>query len=182
MLTDPNDATRRNDQLLVRMRAADPKKPVLTHLAIHLPGLKVEDLPLVKPGATYEPHGLKVRVLGIVDQKAGGVSPGVGYRVTWPDGTNLLITGTELDEALVDREPPIDCVLLSAAHPRARVVGQRLQGRINVLDDVLGCARHPGPRGRPRLEDAFELQVGLRPLSSLLLAPGDSWTIQPHGD
>ena len=50
VLTQPLDMTRRNDQLLLRMFAAEPPRAVVTHIAFHLPVVSMADIPLVELG------------------------------------------------------------------------------------------------------------------------------------
>ncbi len=177
LLTEPNNVTKRNDQLLMRMSAAKPKRPVFAHVSVHLPGLSIKDTPLVKPGLEYTKNGLKVSVLGTID-KQGYVSVAVGYHVLWPDGSSLVVSGVSMLEEHVETKGKIDLLLLSARHPRARVVGQRLAAGLTILDDVLECsALQVSPR--VSIVQAYELQRGLRPRSSMILAPGESCNISP---
>ena len=179
LLTAPLDPTRRNDQLLARAALSEPKPPIFNHIAIALPGVEAKNFPLVVPGQEYDRAGLKVKVCGYVD-KDGMVGRSVGYRVRWPDGTTLVVSGVELVEEAVDREGGIDCLLLSAMHPYARSLGQRLAPRLTVVDDVFRCADIPGAEGRAKIEDAFDLQNGLRPSRSVVLMPGQSIEVGPR--
>lgn len=173
LLTRPLEITERNDQLLSRMAASAAEKPVFTQVAMHLPGIDVREIPLVVPGETYEAAGLSVHVFGERDEE-GLVSRSVGYQVSWPDGTDLVVSGVALAEEQVKAAGALEALLLSARHPRARIVGQRLAAGMTVLDDVLECSAYPGALGRVTLQEAFELQDGLRPHPSLILAPGES--------
>ncbi|MCC6781464.1 MAG: hypothetical protein IT457_01380 [Planctomycetes bacterium] len=177
VLTSPGDPTRRNDQLLLRALARKVELPVFSHIALSLPGLEIEKFPLVMPGKDYAAQGLSIHVCGDVDEK-GLVARSVGYLFRWPDGATLLFSGPELLAETVDRERPVDCHVLSALHPEARVVGQRIEAKALVIDDVLRCADLPGSGGRVRLAEAFELQKGLRPRRSTIVLPGQSVTIE----
>lgn len=175
LLTRPLEITERNDQLLARMAATRPPKPVFTHVALHLPGLDVREVPLVVPGSTYDAGEVEVRVLGEADEENGLVPRSVGYHVIWPDGTDLVASGSDLQEELVRPEGGgLDVLILSARHPRARIVGQRVDAEVTVLDDVLECAVYPGALARVPLQHAWQLQEELRPRASLLMAPGES--------
>ena len=169
--TDTNDISRRNDQVLLRMLMG--KKRVFMHLAVHLPSVPAERLELVQPGKTYECAGLKIAVLGLITDK-GQVTAQVGYAVTWPDGTLLVVAPPAFDEQYLPREKAPDVLVLSALHPRAHVVGQRAHAGLTILSDVLVPASMPGPAGRTSLASVYELQDKLLPNRSILLAPGDS--------
>ncbi len=178
LLTNPLDVTKRQDQLAVRMIANDPKRPIIMHLALHIPGFEAKDAPIVRPGEEYEMLGLKIKALGYQDEK-GMVSESIGYNILWPDGTRLVVSGTQLFEDAVPAGGDIDLLLLSARHPLARVIGQRLQAKLTILDDLFVPEVLPGPTGRTSLEDAYKLQRGLRPASSMILAPGESQDVLP---
>ena len=180
LLTSPLDPTRRNDQLLTRAALSDPAPIVFTHIAINLPGVDVRSLPLAVPGGEYARDGITVRVCGKVGED-GLVARSVGYQVIWPDGTTLVISGIELLEETVDRDRGVDCLLLSAMHPYARSVGNRLDPKAIVIDDLFRCADLPGADGRAVIKDAFGLQNGLRPHRSVILMPGQSLEISGRG-
>lgn len=177
VLTSPTDPTRRNDQLLLRVLAMKADIPVFAHVVLSLPGVEAKDFPLVEPGKAYDARGLSLHVCGNVDEK-GLVPRSVGYRIRWPNGATLLFSGPELLVETVPGGPPVDCLVLSALHPEARIVGQRVDARAIVIDDVLRAADLPGSGGRVRLADAFELQKGLRPRRSALVLPGQSVVIE----
>ncbi len=179
LLTQPLDMTRRSDQLLVRMAAASPSRPVFSHVAYHLPTVMAQDMRLAVPGTTYEVSKLRVKPLGRVAPD-GKVFPSASYEVRWPDGTVLVIAEPTFLEEFAPREP-IDGLILSARHPRARIVGQRLRAGLTILDDLLSCSIMSGPLGRIRLSDGFKLQQQLLPYSSILLAPGESVDINSRG-
>lgn len=175
LLTDPLDACKRNDQLLLRMLATG--RAFVTHIGFHLPAVDVSKLALAEPGREYEQEGLRVAVLGDRDGE-GKVTTSIGYVVRWPDGTTLGHTGLF---ARADHVPPdlrqIDAMILSAEHATPLVAGQRIAAKLTVLDDVLQCARRAGSEGRVSLDGAFELQATLRPHRSVILAPGEALDI-----
>lgn len=178
-LTDPGELTKRNDQLLLRLASA--KRPIYTHLAFHLPGLEASKMSLVTLGESYRSGGLRVSMLGL--REGGLVSATVGLIVYWPDGTVLVhsgrgLTEKRLREALPESHP-VDLLVLSAKHPDALALGRAVAARLIVLDDVLQCSTRAGSAGRIALDDAFELQAGLLPVPSVILAPGESLAIEP---
>jgi hypothetical protein len=176
LCTRPLELSERQDQLAVRMAAARPAKPVFTHVAVHLPGMDVREIPIVAPGQAYDSHGLIVRPL--LQQDAEGlVTQSCGYHIRWPDGTDLVVTGTELLEEFVRAEDRVELLLLSVRHPRARIVAQRLNADVTLLDDTLECAFAAGPQGRTTLEQVYELQRGILPRRSLFLAPGEQFEL-----
>ena len=177
LLTDPGELTKRNDQVLLRLASA--KRSFYTHLAFHLPGVDASKMPLTKFGESYG-AGVRVRVLGT--KEGDLVSSTVGVVVDWPDGTVLVHSGRSLTEKLLyEVLPPshsVDVLVLSAKHPQAAELGRALGARLIVLDDVLHCSTHAGAGGRVTLEDAFALQAALRPVPSVILAPGESLDIE----
>jgi hypothetical protein len=156
-----------------------PERPVFSHVAFHLPTVLAQDMRLAVPGTTYELGNLKLKPLGRVAAD-GKVTPAISYQVQWPDGTVLVIAEPTFLEEYAPRGN-IDGLILSARHPRARIVGQRLRAGLTVLDDVLVCSIMSGPLGRIRLSDGFALQRQLLPHSSILLAPGESVDIGTRG-
>ncbi|MCC6671239.1 MAG: hypothetical protein IT458_09265 [Planctomycetes bacterium] len=174
VLTQPQDPTRRNDYLLIRMVAA--RKPVFAHIGIHLPAVPVAELPVARPGEATLVRGVRVLPVGARDA-AGRVPPSFGYLFTLADGSTLLASGEDLQEEDLPRDLRVGTLLLSARHVAPRVLGQRLQPGLTVLTDVLQCAALPGAEGRVPLAAALQLQDGLRPYPSVLLAPGESLTL-----
>jgi hypothetical protein len=176
LLTSPRDFTTRNDQLLLRM--LHTKRPVFTHLAFHLPTIDAMDIPLAEPGKAHPRGELEVTPLAL-RREDGTVGVGAGYRVRWPDGVELLVSGRFLDQETLDAaragtaRPP-DALILSAAHGGAAALGQRVAAGLTVLDDVLQGEVLPVAGSRVKLEDALDLQAALVPRPSLLLAPGES--------
>jgi hypothetical protein len=171
LLTNPLDATRRNDQLLVRMTAA--AKPFYHHIRFHLPGIDAEKMTLAELGQVYEAGALKVRVLGRKTEE-GMVTHTAAYLVEWPDGTTLVHSGQSLPEEEFAAERRIDLLILSPRHPRAANVGRRLGAKLTVIDELFECAIASGPGGRVPLQRALELQNALRPGASVVLAPSET--------
>jgi hypothetical protein len=176
LCTRPLQVTERQDQLAARMAAARPPKPVFTHVAVHLPGMDVREIPIVASGQAYDSHGLIIRPL-VAQDAEGLVTQSCGYHVRWPDGTDLVISGTDMLEEFVRTEDRIELLLLSVRHPRARIVGQRLDADVTLLDDALECAVAAGPTGRTTLAQLYELQNGILPRRSVFLAPGEQFEL-----
>lgn len=179
ILTTPQDPTRRNDPLSLRLLSGERRRPVLMHLAIHLPGLSAEEIPLVQNGQEHVHGDLTVRALGHTDGE-GRVSTSFAYWLRLADGSDLLVAANVLDEVQVDAEDPIEALLLSPRHPRGRPLAHRLAPGVVLVDEALQCAIGPGAIGRVPLQAAWDFQDGLRPLDSVLLAPGDSVDISPR--
>lgn len=174
ILTNPLDPTKRNDQLLIRLAASNRR--FFTHIAFHLPRIPADRMPLVKLGETYTLSGLRIRPLGRVHEK-GWLPATAAYVVEWPNGFRLVHSGGTLGPEMLESGRRTDVLLLSAKHPRARLVGQGVAARTTILADVLQCSVAAGPNGRVRLEEAYELQRALLPWPSVLLAPGDVWRV-----
>lgn len=177
LLTDPGAMTKRNDQVLLRMRSA--KRPFYVHRGIHLPGVEVTEMPLAEIGERSTFAGLAVTVVG--ESRGELVSPTAAYVVEWPDGTTLVHTGRSVPPELLaahfaDGAQP-DVVIVSAKHRAAPRLIRAVGASLVILDDVLECSTEPGAAGRVPLEDVFELQTALRPYASMIIGPGESLDI-----
>ncbi|HEU4419307.1 MAG TPA: hypothetical protein VFT55_10230 [Planctomycetota bacterium] len=174
ILTQPMDIVRRNDQLLVRMFFAQPRRPVLAHIVFHLPAVPMQDMPLVEPGKSYpQGNGVNVHTLG---QKLpdGSVTWSCSYRIEIPKGPKILLVGPDLREAEV--EGKADLVILSSRNVEAVKIVQKVEPALVVFDDAFYCHSHPG-LVRVKLRDLHALQKALAPQQSLILAPGESWDV-----
>ncbi len=169
--TSPLDASKRNDQLLIRQAAA--KRTMYMHVAVHLPGLDASTVPLVDVGGTYTTSGLKVDVVGRKDEE-GRVTSTIGYRITWPDGAVLWVTSLAPPPDEVGADLKTDVLLLSPRNADAAAYVARTRPALVVFDDVLQCASWFGASGRVPLQDAFSLQNSLRPVPTVILGPGES--------
>ncbi|MHC4079396.1 MAG: hypothetical protein ACYST0_13255 [Planctomycetota bacterium] len=192
LLTRPLDQTKRNDRLLIQL--AQRKKLILAHLPYHLPGVDAARMSLAVPGNYYrfgevplrgskdqkKPETIPVVTVHVLGRKTkkGFSAPSAGYEVKWYDGTTLLHPGVSLDPSDMRslREP--DILLLSALHPRSLAMGRQVSAKLTILDEVLEVATAQGPQGRVTLSEAIKLQEGLRPLRSILLAPGESLDVK----
>jgi len=193
LLTRPLDQSKRNDRLLVEL--ASRKKLIFAHVPYHLPGVDAAKMALAVPDKTYRygelrvpgnndgdkdkkdkqqpPPVVTIHVLGRKTAK-GFAAPSAGYEIKWYDGTTLLHPGVSLDPTAMRSLKGPDVLLLSALHPQALDVGKQVCAKVTILDEVLEVATAQGPHGRATLTEAIKLQQALRPLRSILLAPGES--------
>lgn len=175
-LTQPLDMTRRNDQLLVRMYLNEPPRTVLTHVAFHLPLIPMETMALVEPGKSYpNAAGGRIDALGAPPQE-NKVAWSCSWRIDVPKGPKLLFVGPNLTAADVADEP-VDVAVVCPFAPDLLAVVQKARPALVVLDDTFLPESRPD---RPRLSfaDLCTLQKALAPTPSVLLAPGESWTVE----
>ncbi|MFO1076634.1 MAG: hypothetical protein U1E73_02795 [Planctomycetota bacterium] len=173
--TQPLDMTRRNDQFLLRMLLSKPPRPVLTHIAFHLPVVAMADMPLVEPGTSLgPPHGLAIKALGS-KMPDGAVRGSCSYRIEVPDGPRLLFVGPALTPELIGEEP-VDAMVLSPINPQLREIVAKARPALVILDDGFLCDVLPNFQ-RVSLRDLYAIQKALQPQPSLLLAPGEDWEI-----
>ena len=176
VLTQPMDMTRRNDQLLVRMYTADPPRHVFTHIAFHLPAVSMSVMPLVELGKSYgSPAGARIHTLGRA--KADGSVPySCSYRIEIPDGPCLLVVGPNLraDEA---EAGGVDLAIVSPRNAELAAIVTKVAPALAIVDDAFVGPSHP-TLPRVTLRDVFALQQALLPAPSVVLAPGESWTVQ----
>jgi len=174
VLTDPRQLSKRSDQLLLRRTAR--KLAWFTHLELPLPAVRAGEVPVRVVGETYDVDGIAVQVVG--DREGDLVSATAAYVITLPSGALIVHSSSTVSaDALVAALPAnrrVDVLFVSARHPQARLLTQRLAPRFAILDDVLTCATAAGPNGRVSLDDAYGLQSGLRPVPSIIVAPGES--------
>jgi hypothetical protein len=170
LLSSPLDVAKRSDPILLRLASAE--RPLLMHIAIHLPGFDAAKLPIAELGRAYTAGGVKVELRGIATPE-GKVGTTVAHRIEWPDGTVLLHVPFRTPAEVLRDQGPVDVLILSARCPDAEAIAAAVAPRLILLDDVLVC--HPLASDEPRadLDRAFQLQNRLRPRASLLLAPGD---------
>jgi hypothetical protein len=176
VLTQPLDLARRNDQLLVRMYFAEPPRPVMTHIAFHLPLVSMESMALAEPGKTYgSSTGARIQALGHT-RDDGAVPWSCSYRIEVPDGPTLLFVGPTLLPAEVDAGN-VDLAVVSPRNPALVEIVRKVSPALLLLDDAFTCSVHPA-QPRITLRELHALQQELRPVPSLLLAPGESWTVK----
>lgn len=175
VLSQPLDMTRRNDQLLLRMLLSKPPRPVLTHMAFHLPFVSMADIPLVELGTTFgPPAGVAMRALG-TKQKDGSVPWSCSYRFEVPNGPNLLFVGPTLQAEEVGTEP-VDALIASPRNPHLLEIVQKVAPGVVLIDETFQCQTVPA-LPRFRLRQAYLLQKAMQPQRSVLLAPGESWDV-----
>ncbi len=175
VLTQPMDMTRRNDQLLLRMYLAEPPRSVLTHLAFHLPVVPMETMALVEPGKEYPSStGARIRALG-KKKDDGSVAWSCSYRIDSPKGPSLLFVGPNLlpDEVVAET---VDLAIVSPRNQELVAIARKVAPKLLIVDDAFVCQAVPGVP-RITLHDVQAIQQELRPLHSVLLAPGESWTV-----
>jgi hypothetical protein len=176
VLTQPMDIVRRNDQLLVRMFLAEPPRPMMTHIAFHLPAVPMDKMILTEPGKSYgQKSGVMVHALGkTLDD--GSVTWSCSYRIELPGGPNVLVVGANLRPDEVEAWP-IDLMLLSPRNGDAPAIVRKVAPRLVILDEAFVCQSRPDTPRIP-LRDFLAMQAHLLPTPSVVLAPGESWTVE----
>lgn len=175
-LTQPLDLTRRNDQLLLRMLVAKPPRPVLTHIAFHMPVISMNDIALVQPGQSYgQDTGAKVQAIGHVLQD-GSVAWSCSYRVEVPAGPTMLFAGTTLKPDELGDET-VDLLVISPRNPLGGQIVAKLNPALVILDDAFLPQTAP-EQSRVTLRDCHSAQRAIAPRPSVLLAPGESWDVK----
>ncbi|MCA8952892.1 MAG: hypothetical protein KDE27_25505 [Planctomycetes bacterium] len=178
LTTQPLDATKRSDPLLVRMLATETKRPVLTHIAFQLPIIRMADMPLVEPGkAIGTIDDMAVRALGT--KMADGSVPGsCGYRIDVVDGPRILVVAPSTTPAHIDEEP-VDVLILSPRNPHVPEIIAKATPGVVLFDEAFLCQSLPDVP-RVNLETFHTIQKALQPQPSVLLAPGESWDVARH--
>jgi hypothetical protein len=174
-LTQPLDMTRRNDQLLLRMYFAEPPRTVLTHIAFHLPVVPMEAMALVEPGKQYpSTTGAQIRAFGSKTDD-GMVQASCSYRIDAPKGPHVLFVGPDLRADAVEAGD-VDLAIVSPHNPELVAIVRKVAPSLVIVDEAFVCQSH---RDQPRvtLRDVHAIQQELRPVHSVLLAPGESWTV-----
>ncbi|GEM_PF-2197268 len=178
--TAAQDPLQRSDPLAFRMVAT--KKPVLAHVAFHLPGAGPLAIPPVDPGSSTKiGKEVEIRVLGKKDAE-GKVTLYCGFQLRWPSGFTLVqpsLSGTE-SQVRLPPEGRIDVLILDPDHPRAEELLGRLKPRTVLLEGYLDGPRFL-ERSRPRNHALVEALDWIRKWRRkdrrvLLLAPGETFT------
>lgn len=174
-LTQPLDMTRRNDQLLVRMALNEPPRTLLTHVAFHLPVVPMETMAVVEPGKSYpSAGGARIDALGAPPQDQF-VAWSCSYRIDVPKGPSCLFVGPTLRAEDVPAEA-VDVAVVCPYAPELLAIVQKVRPRLVVIDDAFLPESNP-ERPRMALRGLHALQQALAPTPSLLLGPGESWTV-----
>ena len=153
----------------------EPPRTVLTHIAFHLPVVPMETMPLVEPGAELpSASGARIQPLG-EPPKDNQVAWSCSYRIDVLGGPRILVVAPNLTAAQVADEP-VDVAIVCPYAPELLAIVQKARPELVVLDDTFLPANHP-ERRRIALADLHLLQEALRPAKSVVLAPGESWTV-----
>lgn len=176
VLTEPLAMTRRNDQLLIRMLMAEPPRHVFMHIAFHLPIVPMETMPLVELGKSYgSPTGARIHALG-KPQADGTVPWSCSYRIEIPGGPQLLLVGANAKAAEFDVQG-IDAAIVSPRNPEMLEIVKKVAPALVFLDESFLVQAHPTV-ARVTLRDLYAIQGALAPVPTVLLAPGESWTVE----
>ena len=181
MLTRPKEITRRHDQLLIRMSTAKVKRPFFTHMAFHLPGAEPGSMSVVRAFQDYKVGGLR-RVMPIGRRtKDGKVTMSVGFLIEWEDGRTLVTAGLGCTQAMIKRlgiRP--DVLILSGLYgDETAALARDFGARHTIIEDVLIASEYPSRfGGRLTYLKALKLQNEIKPLKSIILAPGESIDIK----
>jgi hypothetical protein len=180
VLTQPLAMERRNDQLLLRMLMADPVHPVMTHIVFHLPVIAMEKIPLMRLGKpTSASAGVTVRGIGTAAAD-GSVPFDLGYRVQASGCPDLVIVGptTKIEDV---EAKPVGVLIASSRNRGVVEIAKKLKPGITLFDDGFLPETN---KSRPRvtMKHLHQLQRALLPLKSVVLAPGESWTVGRDGD
>ena len=177
ILTQPLAMTRRNDELLLRMFTAKPARPVLSHIVFHLPVVAMEKMPLVELGASFAAGaGVQVDVLG-APMPDGSVPYDCSYRIQLEGCPDLLIAGPTLKATAVDETWGVGAMIVSARNRSVIELVQKVRPELVFFDDAF-LPQEYANLPRVRLQDLHALQRLLLPVRSVVLAPGESWTLR----
>ncbi len=175
VLTQPIEMVRRNDQLLLRMYFAEPPRPVFTHIAFHLPMVPMESMTLIEPGKAYgSGTGAKIHTIGH-KLANGAVTWSCSYRVDVPKGPSLLFVGPDMLPTEID-SGGIDLAIVSPRNPALIEIVRKVGPDMVIVDDTFLCQSNHEVE-RLSLESMHLVQRALLPIPSVLLAPGESWTV-----
>jgi len=177
LLTQPLTMTRRNDELLLRMFTSKPVRPVLAHIVFHLPVVAMEKMPLVQLGQTIgKGSGVAVEALG-APLDDGAVPYDCSYRIEIDGCPQLLFVGPTLKPDSIDEAWDIDVLIASARNRRIVEIVNKVKPGIVLFDDAF-LPQEQAQLQRVRLENLHALQRLLLPHQSVVLAPGESWTVR----
>ncbi|MEC8652348.1 MAG: hypothetical protein VXY92_07275 [Planctomycetota bacterium] len=176
VLTQPLSMTRRNDELLLRMFTAKPVRPVLSHIVFHMPVVAMEKMPLVTMGESIgDDNDVALHVLG-APMPDGTVPYDCSYRVQIAGCPELLVAGPTLKTTSVDETWDVGVMIVSARNRAVIQLVKKVQPELVLFDDAF-LPQEYANTARVRLKNLHTLQRMLLPTRSLLLAPGESWTV-----
>ena len=118
--------------------------------------------------------GMKVHALG-EPQADGQVPWSCSYRIDVPGGPRVLLAGPTL-RAKEAVGVAIDVMVASPRNPELPAIVIAAKPRLVVIDDSFECQSLP-QLDRLTLRQLHAIQQLLRPTPSLILAPGESWTV-----
>ena len=81
------------------------------------------------------------------------------------------MAATEVDAS------PIDVMVLSPRNPEALEIVRKIKPAVVLLDDAFACQSRPDT-ARIQLRSFLAMQTELLPTPTVLLAPGESWTVR----
>ena len=176
ILTQPLTMTRRNDELLLRMFTAEPVRPVLTHIVFHMPVVAMEKIPLVKLGQTLSgKSGVRIRALG-EPTFDGKVPYDCSYQIGISGCPTLLFIGPTLKPKSVEPSLDADVMIVSSRNPSVPSIVAKLEPELVLFDDVFVPQEYANTP-RIRLKNLHQMQRALLPAKSVVLGPGESWTV-----
>ncbi len=181
LLTQPLTITRRNDELLLRMFTSKPVRPIAAHIVFHLPVVAMEKMPLVKQGETVgSPEGIAVHALG-APLADGSVTYDCSYRIEIADCPQLLFAGPTLAADDLDGALDIGVMIVSSRNPAVVELVRKATPDLLLFDDAFLPQENAGVR-RIRLDNLHALQRLMLPQKSVVLAPGEAWTVPSSRD
>ena len=176
VLTQPLTMTRRNDELLLRMFTAKPVRPVMAHIVFHLPVVAMEKMPLIKLGESVGgKSGALIEALG-APMPDGKVPYDCSYRIQIGDCPDLLFAGPTLKATSVDETWDVGVMIVSARNRAVVELVNKVKPGVVLFDDAFLPQEYANTQ-RVRLENLFALQRLLLPHRSVVLGPGESWTV-----
>ena len=159
----------RHDPLSFRMMAME--KPVLFHVAFHLPGLR---MPIGKEDIVHIGDekilglGIKAKIMGVKEKIVGGkekrslVSTASGIRLTWPSGFTLVYPSLAMKPEQIEltkEDEGIDLLILDPDHPYALDFITKWRPKKIVLEGFLDAARFAPVTGNyPRAHRMSEFE------------------------
>ena len=177
VLTQPLTITRRNDELLLRMFTSKPVRPVAAHIVYHLPVIAMEKMPLIRPGETMgDPASVALHALG-ASLEDGRVKYDCSYRLEIADCPQLLFAGPTLAVDELEGAQAIDVMIVSSRNPAVVELVNKADPGLVLFDDAF-LPQESASLRRVRLENLHALQRQLLPHPSVILAPGESWTVR----
>jgi len=149
---------------------------VLAHIVFHMPVVAMEKIPLVKLGQTLSgKSGVRIRALGAptVD---GKVPYDCSYQIDISGCPTLLFIGPTLNPKSVEPSLDADVMIVSSRNPSVPSIVAKLEPDLVLFDDVF-LPQEYANTPRVRLKNLHQMQRALLPAKSVVLGPGESWTV-----